>query len=403
MPTSTSLLKLKAIIGVTLLVSFWRRMRSRRPLDLHRSLSRRWTASSLQAVLSALSPLSPRLRHTVELPPPSSGQDSPVGTPPQPSLSRTWSPATLGRLFQRFRVGSDAGIAPRPVNTPHLTTWCEFQEDSLHHPEWGYYSDGRVVFGESADDADFTTFPVTMRPAFGAMLADRLHALWLETGAGTRPFVVCELGAGTGVLAHDVLSHAADNLPAFFAVLRYVIGERSHALRALQEATNARFVGEGKLTVVPADARDLPGSGLRQRLLAIARTGNSRPDASSPDATELCGAIVSNELPDAFGVERVLVGMRSAAEGAGPGTVGGATVGRATVGAVGARRGGGEDCSSREGTGSVSSPGATGSGSAGQLTRTRTLTQAVARPASRADGLDTVPPGSGCSEAACCR
>ena len=29
-------------------------------------------------------------------------------------------------------------------------TFCEFMEDSLHHPAWGYYSEGRVRFGEQA-------------------------------------------------------------------------------------------------------------------------------------------------------------------------------------------------------------------------------------------------------------
>ena len=41
-----------------------------------------------------------------------------------------------------------------------------------------------------------------------------------------------ELGAGTGVLAHDILTHCESSLPQFYAQLTYVIGERSHALGA---------------------------------------------------------------------------------------------------------------------------------------------------------------------------
>ena len=116
-------------------------------------------------------------------------------------------------------------------------------EDSLHHPAWGYYSDGRVEFGESTDASDFTTFPVSMRPAFGAMLADRLHELWRGGKGGedgSSCFLIVELGAGTGVLAHDVMSHLASSAPELYACVHYVIGERSPSLRELQEETTRK-------------------------------------------------------------------------------------------------------------------------------------------------------------------
>jgi len=103
----------------------------------------------------------------------------------------------------------------------------DFMDDSLSHPAWGYYSDGRVRFGESKQKADFTTFPISMRPFFGAILADRLHSLWLAARPDGGAFVVVELGAGTGVLAHDVLLRIHDAWPRMYASLLYVIGERS--------------------------------------------------------------------------------------------------------------------------------------------------------------------------------
>ena len=48
-----------------------------------------------------------------------------------------------------------------------------------------------------------------------------------------------ELGAGLGMLAHDILQHARAESPQFYAALQYVIGERSAALRVKQEETNA--------------------------------------------------------------------------------------------------------------------------------------------------------------------
>ena len=86
-----------------------------------------------------------------------------------------------------------------------------------------------------------------MRPFFGALLADRLHSLWLATGGSDdkQTFVIVELGAGTGVLAHDVLLRIREAWPAMYEGLLYVIGERSAGLRGLQAymAHARRFLG----------------------------------------------------------------------------------------------------------------------------------------------------------------
>ena len=273
MSKSVALQRLQAAITTAVVVAFWRRYI--RGLELPAllspdiSLASRWSARKLKGAFAALSP---------------SLGGSALATPESErplSLSRTWSPYRLGHFFATFRAkelanastndNDDCQLAGSPPR-PTFSSWCQFMEDSLHHPAWGYYCDGRVEFGEAADTSDFTTFPVSMRPAFGAMLADRLHALWLASvagvassaratgdaggAAGVDPFLVLELGAGTGVLAHDILSHCEKALPQLYAAMCYVIGERSHALREVQEGTNARFVGAGKLRVVPADARD---------------------------------------------------------------------------------------------------------------------------------------------------
>ena len=208
----------------------------------------------------------------------------------------------------------------------------DFMDDSLSHPAWGYYSSGRVGFGESRLAADFTTFPISMRPFFGAILADRLHSLWLATAAtpgdgdadgGNETFVVVELGAGTGVLAHDVLLRIREAWPTMYAELLYVIGERSASLRDVQLASNARFVAESKLAVVSADAREMRGE--VRRLLqrggggaaaaTVAGGGGAAAGGGGVAAVGMRGAIISNELPDAFPVEKVLLG-RAAGGGA---------------------------------------------------------------------------------------
>ena len=197
-------------------------------------------------------------------------------------------------------------------------------DDSLSHPAWGYYSSGRVGFGESRLAADFTTFPISMRPFFGAILADRLHSLWLATAAqagegdasgGQETFVVVELGAGTGVLAHDVLLRIRDAWPAMYAELLYVIGERSASLREVQLATNARFVADSKLAVISADAREMRGE--VRRLLQRRRGAAAAAGSGGVAAVGMRGAIISNELPDAFPVEKVLVGRPACGGGGG--------------------------------------------------------------------------------------
>ena len=150
-----------------------------------------------------------------------------------------------------------------------LYSFFEFMEDSLHHPAWGYYSDGRVQFGESAEAADFTTFPVSMRPMFGALIAERVHTIWQAGGSRGAPFVVLELGAGLGMLAHDFLQHCRVRRPNFYRSLTYVIGERSRSLRAEQEETNAGFVQEGRLFVREVDAQALADRSLRAALLEL--------------------------------------------------------------------------------------------------------------------------------------
>ena len=203
--------------------------------------------------------------------------------------------------------------APTGRPLPALMSFEDFMEDSLHHPAWGYYTDGRVTFGESNAEDDFTTFPVTMRPVFGALLARRLEALRRACMAGEAegaPFVVVELGAGLGALAHDIVRTAREEIPALHASMLYVIGERSAALRAAQTATNAQSVAEGAVAVVEADARELADGRLRRALIDLAAEWRARRGGSSAAAREepkLRGVLLSNELLDAFAVEKLRV------------------------------------------------------------------------------------------------
>jgi SAM-dependent MidA family methyltransferase len=101
----------------------------------------------------------------------------------------------------------------------------EFMELALYHPSGGFFSSGG---GAGRAGADFLTSP-EVGPLFGAVLAEFLDARWQELGCPD-PFVVVEAAAGRGALALAV--RAAE--PACAAALRYVLVERSEALRERQ-------------------------------------------------------------------------------------------------------------------------------------------------------------------------
>jgi SAM-dependent MidA family methyltransferase len=98
----------------------------------------------------------------------------------------------------------------------------EYVDAALYDPDGGFYSTG----GGAGRHHDFLTSP-EVGPLFGAVVARALDSVWHDLG-DPDPFVVVEAGAGTGALAVSVL-HAD---PACVPALRYVLVERSPALRA---------------------------------------------------------------------------------------------------------------------------------------------------------------------------
>jgi SAM-dependent MidA family methyltransferase len=175
-------------------------------------------------------------------------------------------------------------------------TFEAYMDAALHDPAWGYYGHA-VVIGKAGH---FDTHPEELSPDYGRWVAACAFGAWRELLAQGElsqddPFPVIEFGAGNGRLARDVLDAVAqpnDELRAadsaafatFAARLEYRIYETSESLRARQR----ELVG----------ARALIGAG----------------DARSPRATlerdfpnGLRGFVVSNELPDAFGVHKVVL------------------------------------------------------------------------------------------------
>jgi SAM-dependent MidA family methyltransferase len=139
--------------------------------------------------------------------------------------------------------------------------FSRFMELALYAPNLGYYSGGAAKLGR---DGDFTTSP-EISPLFGATLARAAAAIMAQSGSN-----IIEFGAGTGKLAHDVLTTLAE---LGVAVDSYTIVELSGELRARQQEA----------------LKDFPQ----------VRWMNGFPDAFH-------GVVLANEVLDAMPVELVV-------------------------------------------------------------------------------------------------
>ena len=153
-------------------------------------------------------------------------------------------------------------------------TFATYMDWALYHPEHGYYNSHAEKIGAHGD---FVTSS-HLGHDFGELLAVQFVQLWDILGR-PQPFHLVEMGAGQGLLAHDILRHLYQCHPDCFAAVEYIIIEKSAALIAEQ----------------------------RQRLGSLAEQwGQLRWcewDAIAPDS--LIGCCFSNELVDAFPVHWV--------------------------------------------------------------------------------------------------
>jgi SAM-dependent MidA family methyltransferase len=101
--------------------------------------------------------------------------------------------------------------------------FSRFMEIALYAPRLGYYSGGAAKLGQ---EGDFTTAP-EITPLFGASLAGVAAAIIAQSAPN-----IIEFGAGTGKLAHDVLTALA---AAGVQVDSYTIIDLSGELRARQQ------------------------------------------------------------------------------------------------------------------------------------------------------------------------
>ncbi len=184
-------------------------------------------------------------------------------------------------------------------------TFEAYMDAALHEPAWGYYAK-HVVIGK---DGHFATNPEVLSPNYGRWIAAWAFKAWRDMLAHgelseTDPFPIIEFGAGNGRLARDVLdavaASAADTTGAeqgawsSFAVrAKYHIYETSESLRERQR----QLLGD-RASIATGDARR-PAETLRRDFPAGVR-----------------GFVVTNEVPDAFGVHKVAISAEGVASAA---------------------------------------------------------------------------------------
>jgi SAM-dependent MidA family methyltransferase len=172
-------------------------------------------------------------------------------------------------------------------------TFATFMDLALYHPTYGYYSTLRAPPGPRGD---FFTSPEA-HPAFGALVARQLLEVWQRLGQPA-PFVVEEWGAGSGRLAADLLTAAPLLAPGFGASLRYVLVERSAALRRAQERLLRPWLAQVRWLSVAESGPPTP-----QSWGALVSHSGSPPALGGPVGASV---VLAHELLDAFAVHRVV-------------------------------------------------------------------------------------------------
>lgn len=150
-------------------------------------------------------------------------------------------------------------------------SFCEYMAMALYDPDHGYYSANKQRVGKQGD---FIT-SVSVGKCLGLILARRLHAFWKKSGKAT-DFHIIEPGAHDGSLCADILSEIRQLDSELYQAVHYHLIEASTSLiDAQQQKLNPNF------------------------------TGKFTSHNHLNQLRGLHGAVLSNELIDAFPVELI--------------------------------------------------------------------------------------------------
>ena len=159
--------------------------------------------------------------------------------------------------------------------------FVRFMELALYHPQFGYYMRSPEPPQERIGwRGDFYTSS-DVHPILGQALAKQAEQMYRLLGH-PHPFTIVEMGPGKGLLAKQILTTCAHRYRSFFQHLRYVLVDRSPAMREVQRRNLAPWLDRAALLTWVDDLANVVPQGLT-------------------------GLFFSNELIDSFPVHRVQV------------------------------------------------------------------------------------------------
>ncbi|MBE9532369.1 MAG: SAM-dependent methyltransferase, partial [Proteobacteria bacterium] len=128
--------------------------------------------------------------------------------------------------------GPLARIISALIKEKGATTFADFMEQALYHPDFGYYRAGRKVWGEAGDyvtNAD-------AGPVFTKLVAKQVFEMWTVLSCPA-DFTLVEAGGGRGLILKGILVSLKEFYPALYDVVRAVMVERSdrHSFSGLDD------------------------------------------------------------------------------------------------------------------------------------------------------------------------
>ena len=166
--------------------------------------------------------------------------------------------------------------------------FARFMELALYHPQFGYYIRSSKPAAERIGrKGDFYTSS-DVHPILGQALAKQAEQMDRLLGQPS-PFTIVEMGPGKGLLARHLLSTSQRDYPSLFHRLRYLLIERSPAMREAQRINLAPWLEQPDRINWVDDLAQIPPHSL----------------------TGLC---LSNELVDSFPVHRLQMTARGLEE-----------------------------------------------------------------------------------------
>jgi SAM-dependent MidA family methyltransferase len=170
--------------------------------------------------------------------------------------------------------------------------FSRYMELCLYHPELGYYSRNAEQFGKAGDF--YTSSDV--HAVFGRLLARQFEEMWRALGS-PQQIELRELGPGRALFAQDVLGWSEKKFPDFFRALRYVLSERSPALRERIKKTLAHHFESGKAV---CELEVLGGEKIGKSTTSVVPGMAQKEGASAPEVPTI---LFANEFFDALPVE----------------------------------------------------------------------------------------------------